>query len=633
MCGPDCEDYILFSSPQKQTFIRYAEEEAAKPPKPGSKAALTIAQLQAEVASLRRTAVPVTDSQATAVVTDAVPMEVDQPEPPVSNSKQAGAGKGKGKGSSNKNKSKQVPKGSVTTVTEVRLVDNGSGSGPHSIPSQPRYQSSPRSVGDAVPISRAAETDRTPQYGIASDRIDVSDITAGTSRDDEYPGTDTSTTVDGTVDAEVGDGGEPPHLMPAPAQPTTSGQRETGSGYTEQANSHDKLSRSQRRKRQRERSQSKAGAKTIRVEPRSEDSPVLLGTGTAIALPEENVSTAKPLFDVIERLLPGVVRSSDPQRHQVRSYVDRILNTNVPPSVPFKTLPLSPEVAGNMATVWHGVMDTRLRPVTTKPRQTRTEAILCHVGGTDASLLRGAIPKTPKVGNKVYALYPKGTLEAAPVLPVSITRPREVKIPQATNASLSEDWRMALRQVSFVDTITGAIARVAADTENSDLLTLTSAIGSAIGDLSSTISHGFATQLLLTRDSVLDSNHGSTHLREDAARARVGPPLSNDLLPRAVASEKEVRRTKDTKLKHDLFTAMQRKVLTSASTAKQPQASNSNAKGKPSGEPTTSGRGRGGRGRGSAPREARGRGNAHRGARGGANHPTRGRGAAAKGTN
>ena len=642
-CGSldECDEYVLFTSPQKQSFRKYTQEEAAKPPKAGTKAALQIAQLQAELASLRGVSVPpVTDSQASAIVTaaPAEPMDVDPAEPAPSIAKRAEAtGKGKGKGKY-AGKTKQASKGSGVPVPVAVLVDYGQGSGPCRTPLKPRYQSSPRPAADPFPKARGGEANRTPQYlgGPDPHDTDVSAISHGSDR--EY-GNQTENTVVGAELARMEDDCESPHPVPTPADPARSRDQGEGSGQPADASSHGKAnrSRSARRKRQRERSESLAGADTQRVQHESEDeqmTPEPSGSGATLALPVDSSSTVKPLFEVVQKLLPGVVRVKNPQRQQVRSYADRILNTNPPAAAPFKTLPLSPEVAGNLATVWHGVMDTRLRQVhspANTPKRGSTEKILCHIGGSDASLPRGAIPKTPKVGNKVYTLYPPGTLESAPALPVSLSRPKEVKTPQATHAALSEDWRVALRQVSFIDTITGAIARVASDTKNRDLLTLTSAIGSAVGDLSSTIAHGFATQLLVTRDSVLDANSGSLHLREDAARARVGPPLSSDLLPNAVASEKEARRSKDSKLRQDLFTAMQRTVAKATPAAKQPVAGPSKPRGKPTGEPTTSGRGRGGRGRGAAPRENRGRGSSFRGAARGANHPARGRGAA-KGT-
>ena len=171
------------------------------------------------------------------------------------------------------------------------------------------------------------------------------------------------------------------------------------------------------------------------------------------------------LFETLNRLLPGVVRTSVPATKQpARSFADRILQRAQPQPAPFQSLPMSEDVAANLARVWHGVVDSRLRPVCSFPCDTVTKRILSHFGGSDASLPPGGMPKQPKVGDKVYTLHPTGTLAAVPTLPASLTRPKDIQVPFAAETLLLDDWRVAMRQTSFLDTVTGALAQVATDT-------------------------------------------------------------------------------------------------------------------------------------------------------------------------
>ena len=336
------------------------------------------------------------------------------------------------------------------------------------------------------------------------------------------------------------------------------------------------------------------------------------------------------LFDVIGTLLPDTVRTSVPQSKQpVRSFADRILQKSLPAPSPFRSLPLSQDVEANLASVWHGVIDSRLRPVDPLASDNAAVNILRHSGGTESSLLTGSMPKPPKVGDKVYSLHPAGTLAAAPMLAASLVKPKDQKVLFANQTALLEDWRVSLRMSSFLDTLTGALAQVASDTKSETLVVLTTAIGKCMGDLSSTIAHGYASQLLSVRDGVLAANSSSKLLKATAGTARVGPPLHPDLLPDAIADVKEVKQAKETQLQSDFLATLNRCALKGAQAGSASSTSGNRSSTTLSRSAWRNKKRR--QAKAGSDGAGRGRGSSFPAAARGANQPSRGKGRAARG--
>ena len=360
-------------------------------------------------------------------------------------------------------------------------------------------------------------------------------------------------------------------------------------------------------------------------------SPTRSVASTLVGMPREEgeaQSAAATLFSVLDDTMPGlVVRNTashnKPTGRPYSSIANRLLAAGAKHSVPFCSLPISGELRHTVAHMWHGVLDAHRRALGAEESEDEVayaDSILFRVGGTDASLAAGVIPAPPKVISQMYDLHPDGLLGAFPTISDRLSKPKSVSIPFGHMRALMEDWRNSLRVLSFIDSVTGAVAHMAINSGHPPLLTLAAALGTAVGDLGKVSTHGYLSSLLIMRDHMLRHNKGVECLSHEVQTARLAPPLHSELLPGALIPEAELLAEKRRKSEQAAWTNMSKGLQTFAAkgpTGHQQQYSQSGAHPK-------SKRGRGGgkpQSRGGFKPYQRGQ------ARGGA-MPGRGRGAA-----
>ena len=351
------------------------------------------------------------------------------------------------------------------------------------------------------------------------------------------------------------------------------------------------------------------------VTPELDDTATLLQGDGALGVDREAQTAAASLFTALNEAMPGLVQTHTPLNSRLRpsNIVARMLSAHTG-STPFHSLPFSGEVRHTLAHTWHGIVDARRRPAlgTEGGDMSFADAVLSHVGGTNASLSTGGIPTHPRVDSPMYMTQPPDLLAAFPVVNEGLGKPKQVLVPFGHFKSLMEDWRNVLRVLSFMDNVTGAMARVAVQGDNLHMVTMASSLGSAVGDIGRAAAHGYLSSLVLARDAVLYQNRDVECLTREVKAARVAPPLLPEMLPGAVLSEQEVLVVRKQKAEQEAWGSLHKGLKSLATRPGPPHASSS--------MPKTTTHPKAGRGRGNK----HPRGNQHpRGAGGGA---SRGRG-------